>query len=56
MGDNGFTKEELALKSIRDGANKEEGKDAAATAATPNKSPNMKIPHSYQKHVAKLDA
>ena len=55
MGDNGFTKEELALKSIRDEANyKEEGKDAAA--ATPNKSPNMKIPHSYQKHVAKLDA
>ena len=51
LGDQAFTKEELALKSIRDEATKEQEESSDPSSLQPNK-----IPTSYQKHVAKLDA
>ena len=42
LGDNAFTKEELALKTIRDEANGDKGEES-------------KIPNSYQRHLDKIN-
>lgn len=49
LGDNAFTKEELAIKSIRDEA--KQGQEGAAAA----QSEERKVPASYQKHVDKIN-
>ena len=47
LGDQAFTKEELALKSIRDGAEATSASKAAQQS---------KVPNSYQRHVAQMNA
>ena len=49
LGDNAFTKEELAIKSIRDEA--KQGQDGAAAA----QNEESKVPASYQNHVDKIN-
>ena len=47
LGDTAFTKEELAIKSIRD--------EAVGSTAGQNSNEERKVPASYQRHVDKMN-
>ena len=51
LGDTSFTKEELALKSIRDEAKQ----DQEGNSAQNSNGEDRKVPNSYQKHVDELN-